>query len=55
MAVYSVNPKLAAKISYLLNEESLLPYKFDVVDYHTIAHADLTDHINRVGIVFYQK
>ena len=55
IAIYTANPALASKISYLLNEESLLPYKFDVVDYHTITHPDLTDHINRVGIVFYQK
>lgn len=43
------------EISFSLNEDSLLPYKFDVIDYNTISNQKLIDHINKVGIVFYEK
>jgi predicted nucleotidyltransferase len=33
-----------------LEENTPLPYFFDVIDYDTIQSKDLTDHINRVGI-----
>jgi predicted nucleotidyltransferase len=41
-------------INYLLNEETTMPYKFDVLNYHTIQDKDLIEHINRAGICFYQ-
>jgi uncharacterized protein len=31
------------------------PYLFDISIYHQLESADLKQHINRVGIVFYQK
>ena len=31
------------------------PYKFDVTHYDTLKHQGLKDHIDRVGVVFYQK
>lgn len=43
------------EISYLLNEETQLPYKFDVLNYHTINEPDLKDHIDRLGIELYRK
>lgn len=46
---------ITSEISYTLNEDSLLPYKFDVLDYNSISNKDLIDHINRVGIVIYGK
>jgi len=42
-------------ISFELNEETTMPYKFDVLNYHTITDPALLDHINRAGIVFYEK
>ncbi len=30
-----------------------LPYKIDLINYHTINEADLKDHIDRVGIELY--
>lgn len=42
-------------ISYILNEETQMPYKFDVLNYHSISNKDLTDHIDRVGISFYKR
>lgn len=31
------------------------PYLFDVAHYETLRHAGLKEHIERVGVVFYQK
>jgi len=46
---------ITSDIGFSLNEDSLLPYKFDVLDYNSISNQNLIDHINRVGIVFYEK
>lgn len=46
---------IATQIGFSLNEDSLLPYKFDVLDYNSISNKNLIDHINRVGIIFYEK
>ncbi len=43
------------KISCWLNEETNMPYKFDVLNYDTIKEFDLKKHIDRVGIEFYSK
>ncbi len=34
-------------------DELLLPYSFDISIFSQISNADLVDHINRVGVVFY--
>ena len=36
-------------------DDLLLPYKIDLSIFHQIENQDLIDHINRVGIVFYEK
>ena len=36
-------------------DELFLPYKIDVSIFHKIENPDLIEHINRVGIVFYEK
>jgi len=41
------------RLSYLLNQESLMPYKFDLINYSRTHHQDLKDHIDRVGIPIY--
>jgi predicted nucleotidyltransferase len=46
---------IVTDISFSLNEDSLLPYKFDVLDYNSITNQNLLDHISRVGIIFYEK
>lgn len=55
IALFTKNNSISPQLSFKLNEESLLPYKFDVIDFNTLTHADLIEHINRVGIVIYQK
>lgn len=42
--------KLAARL-----EESLIPYQVDLSLWQRIDHAGLRDHIQRVGVLFYQK
>lgn len=46
---------IVTAISYQLNQELLLPYFFDVVDYNSISHLDLKAHIDRVGKTIYTK
>jgi len=43
-----------AKISYWLNEETSMPYKFDLLIYQSINDPALKEHIDRVGIEFYK-
>jgi len=42
-------------LSAALNEETVLPYFFDVVAYETIQSSDLIEHIHRAGITIYEK
>ena len=34
-------------------EESSLPYLIDLVDYYSLKHPEIKEHIDRVGIVIY--
>lgn len=45
-----LNAEIVSSISYQLNEETSLPYKFDVLNYHSISSESLKEHIDRVGI-----
>ena len=49
----NINLEIVSNISYRLNEETVLPYKFDVLDYQSINNSKLTEHINRIGISVY--
>jgi len=42
-------------ISYELNEETNLPYMFDILNYHTIHEPALKEHIDRVGVTIYLR
>jgi len=44
---------IANHISFILNEEIPLPYKFDVLNYHTIGNKDLVERIDREGVEFF--
>ncbi len=46
---------LALNINGKLNESSPLPFHFDIVNYNDISNPDLKAHIDRVGIIFYQR
>ncbi len=51
----TISPKTVTKVRFFLNEEIPLPYKFDVLNYHSIQEPSLVEHINRVGIEIYHK
>lgn len=44
-----------SRISYQLNEETTMPYQFDVLNYHTIKEPALIKHIDRAGIEFFRR
>ena len=45
----------ATCIGGTLNDQSPLPYYFDILWYDQITRQDLRDHIDRVGIPIYQR
>jgi predicted nucleotidyltransferase len=49
-----VTPKILGQIQGVL-EEGQLPYRFDLSIFSQITHADLIEHIRRVGVVFYER
>jgi predicted nucleotidyltransferase len=44
-----------AHLHFMLEEDSLMPYFFDIVDYTHLAHQELKDHIERVGITIFER
>jgi predicted nucleotidyltransferase len=45
----SIGFSTVRRISGILNEETNMPYQFDVVHYGAIENSDLREHIDRVG------
>lgn len=43
------------RLSDILNEESILPYYFDIVHFEQITEPELVLHIERVGKVLYAR
>ncbi len=51
-----LNFHIISKTSNLLNEETMMPYHFDILNYNTIDNKELIKHIDRAGIkIFTQK
>jgi predicted nucleotidyltransferase len=46
---------LAMTLQAYINEELPIPYMVDVLDYHSLNHQDLKEHIDRVGVRFYKQ
>lgn len=44
-----------SKLHARLEDESPMPYRFDVVDYTHLAHANLKAHIDRVAITIFER
>lgn len=44
-----------SQISYWLNEETTMPYNFDLLNYNSIQEPALKEHIDRMGIEIYSK
>jgi len=49
-----IDLKLFHKIE-LEMDDLLLPYKVDLSIYNDLKNEDLKEHINRVGVIFFQK
>lgn len=43
-----------SRLRAMLEEESPMPYFFDIVDYLHLTHEELKNHIDRVGVFFYE-
>jgi predicted nucleotidyltransferase len=50
-----VNFDTISRLHAHLEDESPMPYFFDVVDYTHLTHQSLKDHIDRVGIIIYER
>jgi len=50
-----LNLNVISQISYQLNEETTLPYTFDVLNYQSITSNELKEHIDRVGVTIFVK
>lgn len=48
-----VTRRIVSQLSFELNEESPLPYFFDILHYEKITEPKLIEHIDRVGIVVF--
>ncbi len=44
-----------SRLHAMLEDESPMPYFFDIVDYSHLTHEDLKKHIDRVGVPFYLR
>lgn len=44
-----------AHLHFMLEEDSPMPYFFDIVDYTHLAHRELKEHIKRVGITIFDR
>lgn len=51
----TITHEVVAALSWLLNEESTLPYSFDIVQYDAITEQALLEHIHRVGQCIYSR
>ena len=51
----AVTYETAVQLASTLNEEKPLPYFFDVVNYHEIGEKKLIEHIDRVGVVLFER
>jgi len=44
-----------SRLHAILEDESPMPYFFDIVDYSHLSHKELKNHIDRVAIVFFTR
>ena len=48
-----VSPETTSRLKSILEEETCLPYFFDIVDYNQISNLELKAHIDEYGVRFY--
>lgn len=50
-----ITTNTVTRLSALINQELPIPYFVDVINYNTISNVKLKEHIEKEGIVFYNK
>ena len=50
-----VNFDTCSSLHFELEEDTYLPYFFDITNYETLTNKNLKDHIDRIGEVIYRK
>ena len=55
LAVWTLNNETPWQLPGFLNDETLLPYKFDVLNFDSLENQELKDHIIRVGKEIYRN
>ena len=55
IAIWTISNDSVGQLSGILNDETLLPYKFDVVSYKAINNPELIEQINRAGVEIYHS
>jgi len=55
IAIWTINDGIVWQLSGILNDETLLPYKFDILNYDKIENPELKEQINQTGLEIYQK
>ncbi len=51
----NISTQMVTKISYMLNQETVLPYFFDVISHKTIDNDALLKHIAEEGVVMWER
>ncbi|HZJ21466.1 MAG TPA: nucleotidyltransferase domain-containing protein [Pricia sp.] len=47
--------RTTSRIAGILNEDTLMPYRFDVLGYNELKNKELLRHIDRIGQLLYQR
>lgn len=50
-----IDHKTVLNLSYFLNEETRMPYHFDIVHFEAIKNNELKEHIQRAGVILYER
>jgi uncharacterized protein len=55
IAIFCKEPDINLKLAGELNDETLMPYHFDIIDYYKINEPELKEQIDKYGIIIYQR
>ncbi|MGB3619223.1 MAG: nucleotidyltransferase domain-containing protein [Catalinimonas sp.] len=51
----ALDERTVRDIAWQLNEETMMPYHFDVLNYDRLDHTALRAHIDRVGVCLFER
>jgi predicted nucleotidyltransferase len=55
IAVWTIDNDVIGRLSAFLNDETLLPYKFDILSYDRIINPELKAQVDTTGVEIYSK